>query len=198
MASIRTVSFFALLVFASGANAQLSGSGLTLNIPGYGIATEIGPSVGLRGWLGGRSGLLASDGVHASSMLLADWRSESGFRVSGGLAYGPLWLQATWQGLDRTIGDPWSNYTGIDPRRWVSQGNPYLGLGWGFGATGRSGPYLSADLGLVYYRNSLATWGCPAGLPSAACTPDLRADSAASVEEGRLTPVMTLGVGLRF
>jgi hypothetical protein len=197
MASKRTWGFIALLAMCGTADAQLNGPGLTLSIPGYGAVTELGPSVGLRGWVGGRSGLLASDGLQASSMVLADWRPlASGFRVSGGLAYGPLWSAGTWQGLDRALGDPWSTSSGIDPRSWVARANPYVGLGWGIGASGRSGPYLSADLGLMYYRNSLATWGCPAGMPSATCTPDLRADIAA--DEARLSPVMSLGVGLRF
>jgi hypothetical protein len=190
----------ALLAVCGGANAQVEGPGLTLSIPGAGLTTDLGPSVGLRGWAGGRSGLLASDGLQASSMILADWRPlESGFRVSGGLAYGPLWSSEAGQQYDRSLGDPWSASNGIDPRRWVAQANPYVGLGWGLGTNGRKGPYLSADLGLVYYRNSLATWGCPAGIPSPACTPDLRAgDSAASTDQSRLTPVMSLGVGLRF
>ncbi len=173
---------------------------MTLSIPGAGLTAELGPSVGLRGWVGGRPGLLAREGVQASSMILADWQPlDSGFRVSGGLAYGPLWSVEAGRQFDHSLGDPWTASAGIDPRRWVAQASPYVGLGWGLGTNGRKGPYLSADLGLVYYRNSLATWGCPAGMPSPACTPDLRAgDSAASVEQSRLAPVMSLGVGLRF
>jgi hypothetical protein len=188
----------ALCFACTAAGAQLSGPGLTLVVPGDGSVADLGPSIGLRGWAGGRSGLLANDGLRASSMVLADWRpSNTGFRVSGGLSYGPLWSTTSWQGLDRALGDPWSTRDGIDPRTWVARANPYLGLGWGIGASGRSGPYLSADLGLVYYRNGFATWGCPAGMPSAACMPELRADSA-GLDEARLSPVMSLGVGLRF
>lgn len=201
MKQIRAVGLIALLAASGSVGAQLSGPGLTLPLSGQEVTLELSPSIGLRGWVGGRPGLLASDGLQASSMVLADWRPlATGFRVSGGLAYGPLWSSTTMPGLalERSLGDPWVASTGSDPRNWLSRGNPYVGLGWGLGS-GRSGPYLSADLGLMYQRGGLSTWGCPAGMPSSACAPDLRAiEHASSADEARIAPVMSLGVGLRF
>ena len=202
MKQMRAFGLVALLVVSSGVDAQLSGPGLT--VPAYTgpeVTLDLSPSIGLRGWVGGRQGMLASDGLQASSMVLADWRPlASGFRVSGGLAYGPLWSATTMPGLalDRSLGDPWTVNAGVDPRSWLARGNPYLGLGWGLGS-GRKGPYLSADLGLMYQRSGLSTWGCPAGMPSTACASDLRAvEHASAAEEVRIAPVMSLGVGLRF
>jgi hypothetical protein len=202
MKQVRAFGLVALLVASGGVHAQLSGPGLTLPVyTGSEVALDLSPSIGLRGWVGGRQGLLASDGLQASSMVLADWRPlASGFRVSGGLAYGPLWSATTMPGLalDRSLGDPWTANAGVDPRSWLARGNPYLGLGWGLGSV-HKGLYLSADLGLMYQRSGLTTWGCPAGMPSTACAPDLRAvDYAAAAEEVRIAPVMSLGVGLRF
>ncbi len=202
MKQMRAFGLVALLVASGGVDAQLSGPGLTL--PAYAgedVTLELSPSIGLRGWVGGRQGMLASDGLQASSMVLADWRPlGSGFRLSGGLAYGPLLSATTMAGpaLDRSLGDPWTLNTGVDPRSWFARGNPYLGLGWGLGS-GRKGPYLTADLGLMYQRSGLSTWGCPAGMPSTACAPDLRAvEHASAAEDVRIAPVMSLGVGLRF
>jgi hypothetical protein len=202
MKRMRGFGLVALLAATGGVEAQLSGPGLTMPaLSGQEVSLDLSPSIGLRGWVGGRQGLLASDGLQASSMVLADWRPlASGFRFSGGLAYGPLWSARSMPGLalDRSLGDPWGANAGVDTRNWLARGNPYLGLGWGLGS-GRKGPYLSADLGLMYQRGALSAWGCPAGMPSTACAPDLRAaDHGAAADEVRIAPVMSLGVGLRF
>ena len=201
MKRMHAVGLMVALAAAHGAAAQLSGPGLTLPATaGPEITFDLSPSIGLRGWVGGRQGLRASDGLQASSMVLADWRPlAGGFRFSGGLAYGPLWSATSMPGLalDRSVGDPWDANAGVDTRSWFARGNPYLGLGWGLGS-GRKGPYLSADLGLMYQRGGLSTWGCPAGMPSTACAPDLRAADHGAADEVRITPVMSLGVGLRF
>ena len=185
---------FALLLLAGTVNAQVQGPGLTLPQTTE-RSFEVSPSIGLRGWVGGRPGLLASDGVIASSMVLADWHPLSnGFRVSGGLAYGSLRLDPVSSADLVSRASPLSA-SGLDPKSWL-RGSPYLGLGWGMGQTSRSGLYLSADLGVMYQRGSLAAWGCPGGIPAAPCSGDLRLES--SLDDQRLTPMMSLGVGLRF
>jgi len=202
MKQMRAFGLVALLAATGSVGAQLSGPGLTMPaFAGQEVTFDLSPSIGLRGWVGGRQGMLASDGLQASSMVLADWRPlASGFRFSGGLAYGPLWSATSMPGLalDRSLGYPWDVNAGVDTRSWLARGNPYLGLGWGLGS-GRRGPYLSADLGLMYQRGGLSAWGCPAGMPSTACAPDLRAaEQGTTVDEVRIAPVMSLGVGLRF
>ena len=58
---------------------------------------------------------------------------------------------------------------------------------------------MSADLGVMYQRGSLATWGCPGGMAVGLCGADARALDAAGVsDESRFAPMMSLGVGLRF
>ena len=65
-------------------------------------------------------------------------------------------------------------------------------------AGSRGGLYFSADVGVMYLRSSLATWGCPGGLAAGPCAPDVRALDAYAGEDSRLAPMMSLGVGLRF
>ena len=187
-----------LLMMAGPAWAQLQGPGLTLPAPGV-ERLELTPSIGLRGWVGGRPGLLASDGVVASSMVLADWYPlASGFRVSGGLAYGSIRLDPSMSPYTETLMRSVSSAPDLDPRSWLAHGNPYLGVGWGLGPTSRSGLYLSADLGVMYQRN-FATWGCPAGVAAGPCAADARAlETAGYADESRFAPMMSLGIGLRF
>jgi hypothetical protein len=192
----------ALMLTTGSALAQLQGPGLRVPLDTE-HAVELSPGIGLRGWIGGRPGLLASDGLVASSMVLADWHPLSnGFRLSGGLAYGSLRLEplaTSGFGSERYLRDPGFNAAGLDPRSWLARGNPYLGMGWGLGAGSRSGLYFSADLGVMYQRSSLSTWGCPAGIPTALCGPDVRAlDAPSGLDEARFAPMMSLGVGLRF
>ncbi len=201
--SQRRICTALLMLVAAPAAAQLQGPGLTIPALSDERTVELSPSIGLRGWVGGRPGLLASDGLVASSMVLADWYPlSSGFRVSGGLAYGATRVDsATMAGLraEAIASDALPSGFAADPRSWLMRGNPYVGLGWGLGATKRGGLYLSADLGVMYQRNSLATWGCPGGLPTASCAADVRAlDGASAADEARFAPVMSLGVGLRF
>jgi hypothetical protein len=175
--------------------AQVQGPGLKMPLTALEGSYELTPGFGLRAWIGGRPGLLASDGVFSSSMLLADWHpGDGGFRLTGGLAHGamrhdPTYILAPFALMDTSV---------VDPRSWLARSNPYLGVGWGLGAGPRGGLYLSADVGVMYTRNSLATWGCPAGLPAGACAPDLRALEAYAGDESRLAPMMSFGVGLRF
>lgn len=189
----------ALLLFCSSASAQLEGPGLTPGIPDHASTLGLGSGIGVRGWFDGRPGLSANEGLRATSMVLADWHPLSnGLRISGGLAYGPLWSAAApGHGIDQRLGDPWSAASAIDSRSWIAHGNPYLGLGWGLDSR-RSGLYVNADVGLMYNRSGSVAWGCPGGIPSSACPMDLRVDSAALPEDARLSPVMSLGVGLRF
>jgi hypothetical protein len=192
----------AAVLFATPAAAQLQGPGLTIPPLANERSLDLSPSIGLRGWVGGRHGLLASDGLVASSMVLADWYPlAGGFRFSGGLTYGTAHLDAPaalgWRSpAVHADGSP-AAY-GADGRSWLTRGSPYVGLGWGLGATRGAGLYLSADLGLMYQRSSLATWGCPGGLPTATCAAEVRADGLGAADEGRLAPVMSFGVGLRF
>jgi len=184
----------ALLLLAGAVHAQVQGPGLTLPQT-VERSFEVSPNIGLRGWVGGRPGLLASDGAIASSMVLADWHPLSnGFRLSGGLAYGSLRLDPA-SPADLVSRASSSSVPGIDAKSWL-RGSPYVGLGWGMGQTSRSGLYLSADLGIMYQRGSLAAWGCPGGIPAAPCSSDLRLEP--STEDQRLTPMMSFGVGLRF
>lgn len=192
----------ALMLTTGSALAQLQGPGLKVPVDAE-HAVELSPGIGLRGWIGGRPGLLASDGLVASSMVLADWYPlSSGFRVSGGLAYGSLRLEplaVSGFGSERYLRDPGFSAAGLDPRTLLARGNPYLGLGWGLGAVSRSGLYFSADVGVMYQRGNLSTWGCPAGIPTALCGPDVRAlDAPSGLDEARFAPMMSLGVGLRF
>jgi hypothetical protein len=192
-----------LMLAAGTAGAQLQGPGLTLPPLGADRSLELAPGVGLRGWVGGRPGLLASDGVVASSMVLADWYPlASGFRVTGGLAYGSARLDASApmsHGIDSPLRSAGSGGVALDPRSWVARGNPYLGVGWERGLSSGSGPYMSADLGVMYQRGSLATWGCPGGVAVGPCGVDVRAfDGAGYADETRFAPMMSLGVGLRF
>jgi hypothetical protein len=190
----RYLHGFALLLLAGAVHAQVQGPGLTLPQT-VERSFEVSPSIGLRGWVGGRPGLLASDGVIASSMVLADWHPlSSGFRVSGGLAYGSLRLDPV-STADIVGGSSSLSASTVDAKSWL-RGSPYLGLGWGIGQTNRSGLYLSADLGVMYQRGSLSAWGCPGGIPAAPCSSDLRLES--SLDDQRFTPMMSFGVGLRF
>jgi hypothetical protein len=183
--------------------AQVQGPGLTLPPLGADHFLELSPSIGLRGWVGGRPGLLASDGVVASSMVLADWYPlASGFRLTGGLAVGsprpdaPVGGGTTASGFLRA-GDMAS--VGLDPRASLARSSPYLGVGWGLGNRSNSGVYLTADLGLMYQRGTLATWGCPGGIAAGPCGSDARAlDATGYADESRFAPMMSLGVGLRF
>ncbi len=144
MKRMRAFGLMVMLAATGGVQAQLSGPGLTMPaLAGQEVTFDLSPSIGLRGWVGGRHGLLASDGLQASSMVLADWRPlASGFRFSGGLAYGPLWSATSMPGLalDRSLGDPWDVNAGVDTRSWLARGNPYLGLGWGLGSARPQGP----------------------------------------------------------
>ena len=191
----------AWMLAAGSAAAQLQGPGLKLPPLGAGHSVELSPSIGLRGWVGGRPGLLASDGVVASSMVLADWYPlAGGFRVTGGLAYGSMRLDSPVRaGPDTAARGVAMSSVGLDPRSWLARGNPYLGVGWGLGATSTSGLYMTADLGVMYQRSSLATWGCPGGVAAGLCGFDARAaESSMAADEARFAPVMSLGVGLRF
>jgi hypothetical protein len=140
-----------LMLAAGSAAAQVQGPGLTL--PSFAVETvELTPSIGLRAWVGGRPGLLASDGVVASSMVLADWYPlSSGFRVTGGLAYGSTRVDSTGLMMPTTTGGlgGYASFaapgTALDIRSSLAQGNPYLGVGWGLGKNAASRLYLTAE-----------------------------------------------------
>jgi len=186
-----------LLALSNGpAVAQLRAPNTSsLSLGAQDLTLDLAPNVGLRGWVGGRHGVLASDGLQASSMVLADWYPLShGLRLSGGLALGGARWDTSF--TSPALRDFGSVGTG-DPRTWLTRGSPYVGLGWDLGATSKSGLYLSADLGLMYQRSSLATWGCPSGLPIGVCGPEARGFTS-QADESRLAPMMSLGVGLRF
>lgn len=193
----------AWMLAAGSAAAQVQGPGLTLPPLGADHFLELSPSIGLRGWVGGRPGLLASDGVVASSMVLADWYPlYGGFRLTGGLAVGSprpdsaITGRPTTAGFQSAAGVPG---VGLDPRTSLARSSPYLGVGWGLGTASSSGPYLTADLGVMYQRGTSATWGCPGGLAAGPCGVDARAlDAIGSADDSRLAPVLSLGVGLRF
>ena len=187
-------------VFAGGpALAQLRAPSMTdSTFSSQELVVDIGPNIGLRGWVGGRPGMLATDGLQASSMVLADWYPLSnGLRVSGGFALGAARFDApTMSPLSASsVSRDMSGVGSVDPRSWLTRGSPYLGLGWELAPT-KSGLYMSADLGVMYQRSSLAAWGCPSGLPIGVCGPEAR--GAATADEARLAPMMSLGVGLRF
>ena len=199
----RWIAGAALMLAAGTAGAQLQGPGLTLPPRGAEHSLDLTPGIGLRGWVGGRPGLLASDGIVASSMVLADWYPlASGFRVTGGLAYGSTRLEGPvplGRGIDSVLKSPGSGDVALDPRSWLSRGSPYLGVGWELGSSPGSRLYMSADLGVMYQRGSLATWGCPGGVAVGLCGVDTRAlEAAGYADETRFAPMMSLGVGLRF
>ena len=204
MAQWGTVVALASVVFASGpVLGQLRVPSTTSATTGsQELVVDISPNVGLRGWVGGRSGMLASDGLQASSMVLADWYPlAKGLRVSGGFALvaarfdAPATSLSSSSSLSRDV----SGIGSIDPRTWLTRGSPYLGLGWESGVAAKSGLYMSADLGFMYQRGSLAAWGCPSGLPIGVCGPEARSAAQGGLaDEARFAPMMSLGVGLRF
>jgi hypothetical protein len=189
-----------LAVLSTGALAQLSGPGLTLRTsPEH--AAEPAPGFGLRGWVGGTPGALGSDGLVSSSMLLADWYPmASGFRVSGGLAYGALRLDPalTASSYRADLRDGGIGGIGTEPRIWLSHGNPYLGLGWAMAPKPQGGLYLTADVGFMVQRGNFATWGCPGGVASSVCGNVRALDGLSALDEARIAPMMSFGVGLRF
>jgi hypothetical protein len=195
---ISRAAFLLMMAGPAWAQVQVQGPGLTLPAPEI-DRLELTPSIGLRGWIGGRPGLLASDGVVASSMVLADWYPlASGFRVSGGLANGSIRPDPGMILFKESAMQTALSGAGIDPRSWLARGSPYIGVGWGLGSTSRSGMYLSADLGVMYQRG-FATWGCPAGVAAGPCAVDARAlEAAGYADEARFAPMMSLGIGLRF
>jgi hypothetical protein len=184
-------------LLSAPSSAQMHGSGITFPASGLGQGVEVSPGFGLRGWIGGRPGQLGSDSAMASSMVLADWHPwASGFRLTGGLSQSSPRLDSRYS-LNGAGLDP-ASAIGLDARSWLARGNPYLGVGWGVGLHQRSGLYLSADLGVMYQRSSLSTWGCPGGLASGPCAPDVRALDVPSADEMRIAPMMSFGIGLRF
>jgi hypothetical protein len=202
MKSWRIVSL-ALMLAAGTADAQLQGPGLTLPPLDPDHSVELTPTIGLRGWVGGRTGLLASEGFVASSVVLADWYPlANGFRVTGGLAFETAQLDVPVSmsyEIDRIARASASGGVALDPRSSLAHGNPYLGVGWEIGAASRSGLYFSADLGVMYQRSSLATWGCPGGVAVGPCGAEVRSLDAAGYPEGaRFAPMMSMGLGLRF
>jgi hypothetical protein len=191
-----------LAMLTTGAAAQLAGPGLTLRTGAE--QAEPAPGFGLRGWVGGAPGALGSDGLVSSSMLVADWYPmASGFRLSGGLAYGALRLDPALSagsyraGLrDGAIGG--IGGIGSEPRTWLTHGNPYLGLGWAMAPKPRGGVYLTADVGVMVQRGNFATWGCPGGVASGVCGEVRALEGLSALDEARIAPMMSLGVGLRF
>jgi hypothetical protein len=188
-----------LVGLATSAAAQLQGPGLTLP---QAAETGVGltPSIGLRGWLGGRPGTLGSDGLVSSSVLVADWYPlAKGFRLSGGLAYGsfrfdPALSASSYSAALRES----AGSVGFAPRTWLTHGNPYVGVGWASFPSARGGLYLTADVGLLYQRGNFATWGCPGGIASGVCSEARAFEGLSAFDEARIAPLMSLGVGLRF
>ena len=193
----------ALMLTTGSALAQLQGPGLSVPLDTE-HAVELSPGIGLRGWIGGRPGLLASDGLVASSMVLADWHPLSnGFRLSGGLAYGSLRLEplaTSGFGSERYLRDPGFECCGSGSpfMAGARQSLPRPGLGPGHRLTQpsvlqrRSWGDVSAqqpvDLGLSrrVSRPRSADRMCARWMPHP------------GLDDARFAPMMSLGVGLRF
>jgi len=181
-------------------------AGTVLAQGGFGLRDEPA-AFGLRSGLDARSLVkpwsdAGGTGLAYSGLVLADWRPlAGGFRVTGGFAYNNPGLDAfnsvTRSGAGIGIDVPAAGTSSV--RSLTARSNPYLGLGWGFAPTARSGLYFSADVGVMYQRSGGGS--CSIALPPTLCAQlqnDQRPDDDARQGDARLAPVLNLGIGLRF
>ena len=171
---------------------------------GSGLKVDPTPAFGLRAGLDARSSRSATDvfspnlaGGADVAAVLADWHPlDSGFRLTGGLAYNNPRFETFGYSSRSFVLAPQETAFGSATsfRSLWARSNPYVGLGWGIAPTARSGLYMSADVGFMYQRSS--TGNCSLALPPMLCAQlqnDVRFD-----DDSRVAPVLSLGVGLRF
>lgn len=212
------VLLVAACLTAGSASAQGVGGGLRLDTPGTGLELEplVMERFGIRGLVTGGSVLNEWDepgtrydgrSPFGTGFLLADWHPyATGFRLSGGLAYGQRFAGAARLGAG-TINGSGTRYSSaqvgsLDGRLTFSRASPYLGFGWGLTPRTGSRLYFSADLGVMYQRPSVMLMSnCGPAMPASLCAHDMRAEEAEfrdADDHLRLYPVISVGFGLRF
>lgn len=159
-----------------------------------------------------RSGLAVKGSLEFQSMfLLADaYPFDNGFRASAGLMINGNRIvgRAVPAGDTVTInGEVYqaSEVGSVEGKAWFARPAPYLGVGWGASPAGRPGFHFSFDFGAVYQRPDLRlTANCGPAVAPARCA-ELRADTAAEendlrrdLMEGRIYPILNIGIGYRF
>lgn len=216
MRAMRELTFVLALLCSSAAGAAGFGSGLRADGPGIGLEVSSGvlEAFGSRTWIATARGDVEESGIryddslrYGTGFLLADWHpGGTRFRLSGGLAYNHQRLDVSGRPGGSTIsvgrGYPSTAFGTFDERLRYARPSPYLGVGWGFSPSRKSGLYFSADLGVMYQRPSTSFIGSCTALTPGACglSPDLHeeGDYRNAGEDFRFLPVITFGVGLRF
>jgi hypothetical protein len=196
MKSLRSLTVVLCLAAGAG-SADAGGTGLRDEPAAFGLRSGL-DSRSLTMSTAEGSGMRPAD----SGLVLADWRPlAGGFRVTGGFGYNNPRLDA-FNSAARSgagIGYDATSAGSANIRSVTARSNPYLGLGWGIAPTPRSGLYFSADVGVMYQRSGGGV--CSTALPPTLCAQlqnDLRLGEELRQDDARLSPVLTLGVGLRF
>ncbi len=206
-------------LLAGAATAQSVGGGLRLGTPAIGLDVEslVTERFGIRGAVSDRpasydydnSGIRYDDRfLLGTGFFIADWHPyASGFRLSGGLAYGTQRYVGMTRpgGVNMNATDyPTAQMDPLDARGSFAKASPYLGVGWGLVPRPGSRLYFSADLGLMYQRPSTSLTGmCGSALPASVCAQlhgDIREEPEfrEAADHMRLYPVISVGFGLRF
>jgi hypothetical protein len=203
MRAVGNICLFIVLGAIAGAcAAQGAGGGLRLGVGGgLEVGSTFGENFALRGWwprdVLSRS--LVETGapddsrpLYGTRLLVADWHPWSGgFRLSGGFGH-----VASLRALDREVAAP--RLGGIEARIAPATVSPYLGVGWGRWPAASGGLYLSADIGLILQRS---VSGDCALLSATVCRAvhTRAAEAERSVlDELRVLPRVSFGLGLRF
>lgn len=212
---VQCIVATALISLAGGAMAQgLGGAGVPAAGSGLRPPAAWFDSFVLRGWAPRTSSAFDGDArdatlespLRSGLLLLADWHfGTTGFRLSGGLGYGSLRLDAaTPLNMQSNAWGSISSYGALDGVSSWSRVNPYLGVGWGRWPNAKGGLYFSADVGVALQRPSSVWAGqCQPTFGAALCrslSSEARYDddSRSALDELRVFPRVSVGVGLRF